>query len=101
MVANEPSVVLNCNATQGWNFEQVPNEAGQFRIRNIAENLNLAVRVNMIGDNMAVGPGVILVTAGGAPTPLEETAQRWRMVPIDGYVALPTFIVSYLLTRLP
>lgn len=86
------NAVLERNASQGWRFEQVglgrPNE---YRILRIGQGPNPALSFSW-GQN-----GVTLVKHD-----LRKVAQRWKMVPApDGYVALPNFVVSYLLTRLP
>lgn len=94
MVTNEGSVVLTCNETEGWNLEQVgmDNGARVYRIQKNGED-------SVVSIAQARAAGVTIDVA--LVPPGEGNAQRWKVIPSDRYVALPNFIVSYLLTHLP
>lgn len=88
------SVILDRNAPQDWNFEEesIVDGMNVCRIRNNRED-----RVLGFPQEVPVGGADVTLVS-----PTGEAAQRWMMFETaHGYVGLPNFVVSYLLTRLP
>lgn len=103
VIGERNNVVLDLNAEQNWRFTQVDGVGGEpiYNIQKMGEDLNLVVATHQYGggelfNEPVVGPGVILAPPG------EGEAERWKVVETrNRYEALPNFIFSSLLTRLP